>query len=89
MNTTHKPEPNAPHVYDVELTDTFGGEANYCWVVRETLVFAEPYTEMQLRRAAKRAVRLTGIKREVSDYGDTVEFRPRGLLQVAFVTFRY
>ncbi len=25
-------------VYSLELTDTFGGEANYSWVRRETLV---------------------------------------------------
>lgn len=23
--------------WDVEVTDTFGGEANYCWVKRETI----------------------------------------------------
>lgn len=24
-------------MYDVEYTDTFGGEANYCWVRRATI----------------------------------------------------
>lgn len=29
------------HVYDVEYTDTFAGEANYAWVKRATVEMAE------------------------------------------------
>lgn len=25
------------HTYNIEITDTFGGEANYCWVRRYTV----------------------------------------------------
>lgn len=25
------------NTYDIEVTDTFGGEANYCWVDRYTI----------------------------------------------------
>jgi hypothetical protein len=24
-------------MFDIEMTDTYGGEANYCWVVRDTI----------------------------------------------------
>lgn len=29
------------HKYNVEYTDTFGGEANYCWVKRATVTVPE------------------------------------------------
>jgi hypothetical protein len=29
------------HIYDVELTDTFGGEANYSWVKRSAVKVPE------------------------------------------------
>lgn len=29
------------HTYDVEYTDTFGGEANYCWVRHYTITMPE------------------------------------------------
>lgn len=25
------------HLYDIQWTDTFGGEANYCWVDNDTI----------------------------------------------------
>lgn len=31
----------AHQTYDVEYTDTFAGEANYCWVVRKTVTMPE------------------------------------------------
>lgn len=31
----------ASHKYDVEYTDTFGGEANYCWVKRAVVSVPE------------------------------------------------
>lgn len=30
-----------PNLYDVEYTDTFGGEANYCWVQRYRVAMPE------------------------------------------------
>jgi hypothetical protein len=29
------------HTYDLEYVDTFGGEANYCWVQRETVTMPD------------------------------------------------
>ena len=71
--------------YQAELTDTFGGEANYSWVKR---VEFTPTTETPrgILQAARRAVGLTRVPGESYDYGDTYEFRPYGLCQVMFVT---
>jgi len=73
---------------NIEVTDTFGGEANYCWVKRGT-------TRAQSRRGIIRAVKdLAGwtnwCRVKVEDLGDTLIVRPTttsGVNQVAFVTW--
>ena len=80
-----------PVVYDLELTDTFAGEANYSWVKRATLVYATEPTDRVLILAAKRALGLTGIKCTRDDWHDTsatIQLDPRGLCQRAFITRR-
>jgi len=92
------------HTYDVELTDTFGGEANYTWVRRETVSMPElthygydggtnyakanKVYQRELMKAAKAAVGLTGVRGRVENYGDSVTFRPYGLLQIMFISWR-
>lgn len=89
--------------YQVELTDTFGGEANYCWVKRESVYMPElthfgydggsnyakanKVYNRELMKKAKAAMGLTGIRGVTHNYGDMIEFRPYRLLQVMFVTF--
>jgi hypothetical protein len=91
------------NTYQVEITDTFGGEANYSWVKRETLTMPElthygyngshGYAKAnkafrrQLVRKAKAIAGWTGARCETVDYGDTVEIRPRNACMVAFVTY--
>ena len=70
-----------------ELTDTFGGEANYSWVRRQTVSLPEGASRRSIVRAAKSALGISGIRCETTDYGDMVELRPRGSCTVAFVTF--
>lgn len=92
------------HKYDVEYTDTFGGEANYSWVRRATIIMPElthygydggtNYAKVnrvfmrELCRKAKAAMGLTGARGRTSDYGDGLEFRPYGACTVMFVTYR-
>lgn len=91
-------------VYNVEITDTFGGEPNYAWVRRATVatpeltaygydggqgyVGAHKRQRRVLVRRAKAAAGWTGVRCEVSEYGDGLEIRPRGMCQVAFITYR-
>jgi len=92
------------NTYEIEITDTFGGEANYCWVRRHSFTMPElthygydgshgyaKASKTYRRELVKRAKALagwTGARCEVSDLGDTVEIRPRGACMVAFVTFK-
>lgn len=74
--------------FEIEVTDTFGGEANYCWVKRGK-------TNAKSRRgrieAAKDLAGWRGWCRvKVEDMGDTMTIRPTdssGVNQIAFVTW--
>lgn len=74
--------------FDVELTDTFGGEANYCWVERATICVPKNASQKLIMRRAKAAVGLTGTRGRTYDMGDSYEFRPYRICQVMFVTWR-
>ena len=72
--------------YQVEVTDTFGGQANYCWVRRAEIEVDESLSELALVRRAKAAVGYTGVKCRRDEIGDTIVLRPIGLLQIMFIT---
>ena len=90
------------HKYDVEYTDTFGGQANYSWVKRATITAPE-WTAFKdwdgngriepkayrrtVMRLAKAAVGLTGVRGTVTGHGDTIELRPYGMATVMFVAW--
>ena len=74
---------------DVEYTDTFGGEANYCWVKRETLTLPVGISDRAIMRRAKAAMGLTGCRGRVDNYGDGFRFVPSRSCTVMFVQTRY
>ena len=89
--------------YNIEYTDTFGGEANYSWVRRASVTMPElthygydggtNYVKAnrvftrELMRKAKAEIGLTGVRGVRYDHGDMIEFRPYGSCTVMFVTF--
>ena len=96
MSLSSKPETYAtasanlsadPMKLSCELTDTFGGEANYSWVRRADLDLPDTATPRQQITAAKAALGLTGCRCVKSDLGDLIELRPSGSCTVAFITF--
>jgi len=72
--------------YNLELTDTFGGEANYSWVKRAQIDAPSNASRRSLVRRAKAWAGLTGMPCEVSDHGDMIQVKPRGQCVVMFVT---
>lgn len=72
---------------NIEVTDTFGHEANYSWVRRYTLDVPEAISYYSLIRRVKAAVGWTGKRCVNTQYGDTIELRPYGECVVCFVTF--
>ena len=66
--------------YNVEVTDTFGGEANYCWVHRYS-VRASTFTG-----AIRKVARAEGWRFRCSgDFGDERQYDARGACVRAFV----
>ena len=75
-------------MWKLEVTDTFGGEANYCWVKRGT-------TRANTRRGIVAAIKkLAGwdgwFRVNVEEHGDMYVVRPAassGVPQIAFATW--
>jgi hypothetical protein len=74
--------------FDVEVTDTFGGEANYCWVKRYVITVPFSASRKSIVREAKKAAEWTGVKCRTSDIGDSYEVRPVGVHQVMFINLK-
>ena len=73
-------------MWTVEVTDTFGGEANYSWVRRSEVSAPDGATDRQLARLFKDAGGFTGSRGRATWHGDTYEFRPYGQCVVLFAT---
>ena len=71
--------------YQIEITDTFGGEANYSWVRRHALEAPSEISDLALVRRAKRKAEWSGLRCKVSKYADTIELRPVGVCCVLFI----
>jgi hypothetical protein len=90
--------------YNVEYTDTFGGEANYCWVRREVITMPElthygydgayNYSKAnkafkrELMRKAKASVGLTNVRGRKDNSGNMIDFRPYRSCTVMFITYK-
>ena len=73
--------------YDIEMTDTFGGEANYCWVKRAKV---EAKSLRGAFRAARNALELIGRWRIDMDCGDFRRYVPQpGAPVCVFVQVSY
>lgn len=71
-------------MWEVEYTDTCGGQANYSWVERATVPDG---SRLAVMRRAKAAVGLSGVRGRTYWHGDGGEFRPFGSSTVMFVTW--
>ena len=72
-----------------EVTDTFGGEANYAWVKRESKEFEVQPSSLQMVRALKKFAGLSGVRCRKEDYGDAIALYPAGMCAVAFARLEY
>lgn len=90
-------------VFNYEYTDTFAGDANYCWVKRGKVSVPElthygydgsnGYSKagkLQMReimKLVKRDLGLTGVKGRRETGGETEIFYPYGMATVLFVEY--
>lgn len=71
----------------VEVTDTFGHEANYAWVRRYTLETIDALSDYAIVRRVKAHIGWAGKRCTTTKYGDMIELRPMGECVVCFINF--
>lgn len=76
--------------YYIEVTDTFGGAANYGWVQRAELTVPPALSRRSLVRRAKALMGWTGRRCAVYAYGaEQLELRPYASCVVMFITYAH
>lgn len=86
--------------WQIEVTDTFGGEANYSWVRRYEMPSLDrvvgdplkreayrPESQASIMRRAKALAGYSGVRGVTTPLGEGYEFRPYGACVVLFVTW--
>ena len=89
------------NTYKYEYTDTFCGEANYCWVKRGKVTMPEltyfgydgctnyskanKIFERELVKKVKAELGLTGVRCNREDWGDRIVLRPRNSCTIIFI----
>ena len=68
-----------------EITDTFGGEANYSWVKRAT--FESNKSVLSIIRQVKKDFGYNGCRAKTEHFGDSIAIRPYGACVVIFIDF--
>lgn len=71
--------------FEAELTDTFGGDANYSWVRRATFEAPATASNRSLLRRAKAALGTHYPMRTTVDYGDMLRADVMGACMCMFV----
>ena len=75
--------------WDIEVTDLFGGEANYAWVERSKLRVPDDISDLALVRRIKSVAGYSGIRGRATVMGDSVEIRFPACCVVIFANVRY
>ena len=72
-----------------EITDTFGGEANYSWVKRGKIQCkpGEDCSDLAAVRRAKKHAGWENLRCKREDYGATIVLRPVGRCIIMFIDF--
>ena len=75
--------------WDIEVTDTFGGQANYSWVDRYVVRTPGDISDLALVRRIKSVAGYSGIRGRTWVAGDFVEIRFPSRCIVIFANVRY
>lgn len=73
-----------------ELTDTFGGEANYSWVKRGKIPKGnKAFSNLAAVRAVKKEIGWNGLRSKTYEYGDYITIIPQGICQICYIDFHF
>ena len=71
----------------IEITDTFNGEANYSWVRCSTIDGMENKSDLAIVKAVKKQIGWSNIRCRVERYGDLIRLTPFRDCVTCFITF--
>lgn len=71
----------------IEVTDTYGHEANYSWVRRYEMTLPDTVSDYSVVRRVKAHIGWAGKRCVTVKHGDFIELRPYGECVVCFITF--
>lgn len=71
--------------FQVEMTDTFGGEANYSWVKRASFNYRDDVSDLALVRRVKKWAGISRLKCTVDNFGDMIAIKPVRSPVVVFI----
>lgn len=74
-------------VVQIEITDTYGGDANYSWVRRSKIEGMEGKSDLAIVKAVKKQIGWSGIRCRVERYGDLIRLSPFRDAVTCFITF--
>lgn len=73
-------------VWHVQVTDTFGGQANYSWKLDETMEYREGESDYSVVRRAKKLMGYNGVRSRTDRVsGDEFRLWFNGIAHVMFV----
>lgn len=75
--------------WDIEVTDTFGGQPNYSWVERSKLRVPDDISDLALVRRIKAVTGYSGIRGRATVMGDSVLIRFPARCVVIFANVRH
>lgn len=75
--------------WSVTYTDTFGGEANFCWAYQYRIETPEDASRLLVMRRAKAAAGLNGVRGVTEEDCSGYTFRPHGMNTILFVEWEY
>ena len=68
-----------------EVTDTFGGVANYSWVRRGSIDIPANLSDLALVRRIKAEIGWSGVRCQKEDSGAMISLKPYGVCEVLFI----
>lgn len=73
-------------LFNIEITDTFGGEANYSWVIREQLYVGDDISDDELGQEALKFIGWEDESVTIESIGDMIRITPTDSNLVCFIT---
>lgn len=74
---------------NIEITDTFAGEANYSWRRKSSLELPDNKSDSAIIRQVKKAIGWNNLRTRVDKFGDLIQLTPYRECVTCFISFEY